>query len=204
MGKGAEEVLPYWKEGLRERRSLLEALEGTSLGQAVEQATAFIAEALSRGRKVLLFGNGGSAADAQHAAAELVGRFRAERPPLAAIALSTDTSVLTSVGNDYGFPVIFERQVAALAEPGDVVVGISTSGESENVYRGLRRGRERGAKTVGFLGSEGGRMKRVVDVALIVPSRDVPLVQEVHRMILHIICQEVEGRLGLAEKGGGP
>ncbi len=200
MVKGTEGATPYWKGALLERRTLLEALEETFLVEAVEQATAFITEALSRGRKMLLFGNGGSAADAQHAAAELVGRFRIERRPLAAIALSTDTSVLTSVGNDYGFATIFERQVAALAEPGDVVVGISTSGESENVYRGLRRGQDRGAKTVGLLGSDGGRIKRVVNVALIVPSHETPLVQEAHRTILHVICGEVEGRLKLAEK----
>ncbi len=200
MAKGAEGATSYWKGALLERRSLLEALEETSLVEAVERATAFITEALSRGRKVLLFGNGGSAADAQHTAAELVGRFRVERRPLAAIALSTDTSVLTSVGNDYGFATIFERQVAALAEPGDVVVGISTSGESENVYRGLRRGQDRGAKTVGLLGSDGGRIKQVVNVALIVPSHEAPLIQEVHRIVLHVICGEVESRLKLTEK----
>lgn len=152
-------------------------------------------EALRQGRKILFFGNGGSAADAQHLAAELVSKFKLERDALPAIALTTNTSVMTAVANDYDFERVFERQVAALARPGDVAVGISTSGNSKNVFRGLIQARETGAVTVGFLGCGGGIIREACDVAVIVPSYDTPRIQEIHILTGHVICDIVEQAL---------
>ena len=154
-----------------------------------------VAEALGKGRKLLVMGNGGSAADAQHFAAEIVGRFKLERRALPAIALSTDTSILTAVGNDYGFDLVFRRQVEALAEEGDVVVGISTSGSSQNVYAALLLAGEVGCRTIGLLGKDGGTIAGIVDIPLTVPVQDTPRVQEAHITIIHIICELVEKRL---------
>ncbi|PLX89882.1 MAG: phosphoheptose isomerase [Desulfuromonas sp.] len=151
-----------------------------------------ISKALSIGRKVLVMGNGGSAADAQHFAAELVGRFLRERKALPAVALTTDSSVLTAVGNDYGFDAIFSRQVEALVESGDVVVGISTSGQSENVHRALLVARQAGCFTVGLLGRDGGQISEIVDADLTVPSESTPLIQEAHVAIIHILCDLIE------------
>jgi D-sedoheptulose 7-phosphate isomerase len=143
--------------------------------------------------KVVLFGNGGSAADAQHIAAEMVGRFKVERGALPAIALTTDTSIITAVGNDYGFDCIFERQVEAFVDPGNVVIGISTSGNSANVIKGIEKAAYIGAHTIGLTGGDGGALAEIVDVALIVPSHDTPIIQEAHIIIGHIICDLVEG-----------
>ncbi|KKM13012.1 phosphoheptose isomerase [Clostridiales bacterium PH28_bin88] len=149
-------------------------------------------EALRRGGKILLFGNGGSAADAQHLAAELVSRFQLERDALPALALTTNTSVLSAIANDYDFGKVFERQVAALAGPGDVAVGISTSGKSKNVIQGLIKAREVGAKTVGLLGCGGGEILGVCDLAIIVPSNETPRIQEAHILTGHVLCGLVE------------
>ena len=154
-----------------------------------------ICDALKKGHKILLMGNGGSAADAQHFAAELVGRYRRERQGLPAIALSTDTSILTAVGNDYGFDRIFSRQVEALAQPGDVVVGISTSGNSRNVLEAITVAEELGCKTVGLLGQDGGVLGEAVLLALTVPVRETPHIQEAHITIIHILCDLIEGRM---------
>lgn len=150
---------------------------------------------LSADNKILIMGNGGSAADAQHFAAELVGRFLLERRPLPAIALTTDTSLLTAVGNDYGFDDIFLRQILALAVPGDVVVGISTSGNSKNVIRALTAASNRGCKTVGLLGGDGGEILSLVDMPLVVPVAETPRIQEVHGLIIHSLCELIEGQL---------
>ncbi len=150
------------------------------------------ADSLRSGNKVLLFGNGGSAADAQHLAAEMVGRFRRERNPLPALALTTDTSVLTAIGNDYGFVTVFERQVEALCSRGDVVIGITTSGNSENVVRGVVKANELGAKTVAFTGRDGGRIARVAHYAFIVPSDETPRIQECHITLGHVLCDLIE------------
>ena len=150
------------------------------------------AESLLAGGRVLAFGNGGSAADAQHFAAELVGRFRGERPGLSAIALATDPSVLTAVGNDMGFDAVFRRQVEAHGRPGDVALAISTSGRSPNVIEGLRAGRERGLVTVGLTGNGGGGVAGLVDHLIDVPDRDTQRIQEVHAMVLHLLCEVVE------------
>jgi D-sedoheptulose 7-phosphate isomerase len=154
-----------------------------------------VADTLGRGGKLLVMGNGGSAADAQHFAAEIVGRFKIERRALPALALSTDTSILTAVGNDYGFDKIFSRQVEALARLGDLVVGISTSGSSRNVHDALLLARELGCKTVGLLGREGGTIAGITDISLVVSGLDTPRIQEAHITIIHIICDLVERRL---------
>ncbi len=151
-----------------------------------------ITKSLKKGNKIILFGNGGSAADAQHIAAELVGRFGYDRKSLHAISLTSDTSVITSIGNDYSFEKIFSRQCESLVNKGDVVVGISTSGNSINVKNGLLVSKRKGAKTVGFLGHKGGHIKNIVDIPLIVNSNSTPRIQEVHRTAAHIICEMVE------------
>ena len=151
-----------------------------------------ITKSLKKGNKIILFGNGGSAADAQHIAAELVGRFDYDRKSLPAISLTTDTSVITSIGNDYSFEKIFSRQCESLVNKGDIVIGISTSGNSINVKNGLLVSKRKGAKTVGFLGHKGGHIKNIVDIPLIVNSNSTPRIQEVHRTAAHIICEMVE------------
>ncbi len=146
----------------------------------------------SNGGKVLIFGNGGSAADAQHLAAEFVNRFLIDRPPLAALALTTDSSVLTSIGNDFSFDDIFAKQVIALGREGDVAVGISTSGNSTNVVLGIEAAGRQGMKTVALTGEGGGRLADMADIVLAVPSRKTPVIQEVHLWIEHLICQLVD------------
>ena len=159
-----------------------------------------ITKSLKKGNKIILFGNGGSAADAQHIAAELVGRFDYDRKSLPAISLTTDTSVITSIGNDYSFEKIFSRQCESLVNKGDVVVGISTSGNSINVKNGLLVSKRKGAKTVGFLGHKGGHIKNIVDIPLIVNSNSTPRIQEVHRTAAHIICEMVEKNISRRSK----
>ncbi|MDD5137131.1 MAG: D-sedoheptulose 7-phosphate isomerase [Candidatus Omnitrophica bacterium] len=159
----------------------------------IERAARLIMSALRTGGKVLLFGNGGSAADCQHIAAELVGRFKKERQALAAIALTTNTSTLTAIANDYGYDVSFSRQVEALAKEGDVAVGISTSGKSKNVTAALAKARSLGAKTIGLTGASGAAMKDLCDCLITVSSKDTARIQEAHILIGHIICELVEG-----------
>ena len=151
-----------------------------------------LAERLKRGCKVLVCGNGGSAADAQHFAAELTGRYLKERRALAAIALTTDTSALTAIGNDYSYDYIFARQVEALGRPGDVLVGISTSGNSANVIAAVEAARNLGVRTIGILGRDGGRLGALVDDALIVPSTVTARIQEVHEMVFHFWCETLD------------
>ena len=158
----------------------------------IEEAAGRIIACYKQGGKVLVMGNGGSAADAQHMAAELVGRYRRERAALPAIALTTDTSILTAVANDYSYADVFKRQVEAHVRPGDVVIGISTSGNSENVLRALTLAKQRGAVTIALGGGGGGRMKDLADLALIAPSGDTPRIQEAHITIIHILCDLVE------------
>jgi len=151
-----------------------------------------IIERLQASGKILFCGNGGSAADAQHFAAELVGRFYVERRALAAIALTTDTSVLTCLGNDYSYDIIFSRQLEALCQPGDVVVLLTTSGDSPNILRAARTAQACGAYTVGFTGKAGGQLKTRVDDCLIVPSDNTPRIQEMHLFLGHTLCQAIE------------
>lgn len=158
----------------------------------LDRAVGLLVERLSSGACVFAFGNGGSAAQAQHIASELVGRFQRDRQPLAAIALTTDTSALTSVGNDYGFEEIFARQIRALGRPGDVALAISTSGDSPNVLRALDAAREKHLRTIGFTGRGGGKMRDRVDLCLCVPSDSTPRIQEAHLVISHILCCLIE------------
>ncbi|MDR1451783.1 MAG: D-sedoheptulose 7-phosphate isomerase [Helicobacteraceae bacterium] len=164
----------------------------TGLTEPLEQAAKLCAKTLQEGGKILLFGNGGSAADAQHIAAELTGRYKKERKALAAIALTTDTSALTAIGNDYGFDRVFERQVEALVKQNDVLIGISTSGDSANALLALKKGREIGAATIGFSGKNGGKMRDLCDINLIAPSFDTPRIQEIHIFLGHTLCMLVE------------
>lgn len=175
-----------------EKSIAVKKLVAETLAGSIAEAARSVIESLRGGGKVLFMGNGGSAADAQHLAAELVSRFLKERKALAAIALTTDTSILTAVGNDYGYDRVFERQVEALVRRGDVVVGISTSGNSENVWRGMRKAGELGAKTIGLLGCGGGKIKEKSHIAITVPSDETPRIQEAHITIGHILCDEVE------------
>lgn len=160
--------------------------------ESILECCQIVKDALTNGKKILIMGNGGSAADSQHFAAELVGRFLMERRPLPAIALTTDTSIITAIGNDYGFDDIFKRQVQALANPGDVVLGISTSGHSQNVFHALTVANEIGCKTIGLLGRDGGSIARLVDLDITVPSQNTPYIQGAHSAIIHIVCDLVE------------
>jgi len=168
---------------------------GRMHGGTIASIVDLLTEVLGQGGKLLVMGNGGSAADAQHFAAEIVGRFRLERRALPAVALSTDTSIITAVGNDYGFEQVFTRQVEALAGKGDVVVGISTSGSSRNIHCALLLAREIGCSTVGLLGRDGGTIAGIADIPLVIPVQDTARIQEAHITIIHIICELVEQRL---------
>jgi len=179
---------------LQAHNDIIETIE-RQLVPTIAAVADLLAKALAGGKKLLVMGNGGSAADAQHLAAEIVGRFKMERRGLPAIALTTDTSILTAVGNDYGFDMVFRRQVEALAAEGDVVVGISTSGSSANVRTALLLAGEMGCRTVGLLGKDGGNIKECVEIAITVPGHDTPRIQEGHITIIHIICDLVEQRL---------
>lgn len=154
-----------------------------------------IAERVRAGGKVLVFGNGGSAADAQHFAGELVGRFTKEGPPIPALALTTDSSIMTAVGNDYGYEHIFKRQVEAHARPADIAVGISTSGNSKNVIAAMEVAKSRGLLTVGMTGEGGGQLAALVDHLFAAPTRATPRIQEVHHLMNHILCELLEERL---------
>ena len=171
-------------------RIQLEVAETQS--EDIEKAAARIAQALREGKRVYIMGNGGSAADAQHIAGELINRFLLDRGPLPAVALTTDTSVITSVANDYGFNEVFSKQVAALVSEGDIAWGLSTSGTSPNVVTALRLAREMGAVTVGFTGKTGGDMKQHCDYCICVPSNFTPWVQETHIVMAHAVCDIIE------------
>ncbi|HEY7744870.1 MAG TPA: D-sedoheptulose 7-phosphate isomerase [Desulfuromonadales bacterium] len=177
----------------KHQQAMAQVAEG--LSATIAETAGVIAAALGKGGKILVMGNGGSAADAQHLAAEMVGRFLLERRALPAIALTTDTSILTAVGNDYGFDEVFKRQVEALAVPGDIVVGISTSGCSNNVFQALMAANSMGCKTIGLLGRDGGNIGGIVDLNLTVPVMETPHIQEAHVAIIHILCDLVEKTL---------
>ncbi len=179
---------------LQAHRTLVERIEG-EMAPLIAEMAALLADTFKKGNKLLIMGNGGSAADSQHFAAEIVGRFKMERRGLPAIALSTDTSILTAVGNDYGFEAVFRRQVEALAVAGDLVIGISTSGNSPNVRSALELARQQGCRTAALLGRDGGSIRGGCDLALVVPSNDTPRVQEGHALIIHIVCDLLEKEL---------
>ena len=187
----AEEIIRHAiQESIQVKAELLEQHVST-----VARLAGLLIKTFQAGGKVVLFGNGGSAADAQHVAAELVNRFQMERDALPAIALTTNTSTLTSVANDTAFDQVFSRQVRALVQKGDVAVGISTSGNSPNILNGIIAAREKGAITLGFSGRNGGKLKDLVDICLCVPSDSTPRIQEAHITVWHAICEVVEQEL---------
>jgi len=161
----------------------------------IESVVLKIVSAIKNGNKIILFGNGGSAADAQHITAELIGRFKLERKSFPALALTTDSSILTSLSNDYSFDTVFSRQCEGLVKEGDIIIGISTSGNSKNVYNGLITAKKFGGYTIGLLGNEGGNISKIIDISIIVDSNSTPRIQEAHRTIYHIICELVEKKL---------
>lgn len=179
---------------LKEHRAILDRIEAELAGQIARIAVRLV-ETMKIGNKLLIMGNGGSAADAQHFAAEIVGRFKMERPALPAIALSTDTSIITAIGNDYGFEQIFSRQVEALAAPGDALIAISTSGNSANILQALLTGRQAGCSAIGLLGKDGGTIREFCDLPLIIPSNETPRIQEGHITVIHILCDLIEQSL---------
>ena len=164
---------------------------GPSLQAAIENC----GQALRQGKKVLFFGNGGSATQAQHLAAELINRFLLDRKPLAAVALTPDAAVITSIGNDYDFSKIFSRQIIGLGQPGDIAIALSTSGTSENIVKGLKLAREIGMTTIGLLGRDGGGCLELCDIALLVPATETARIQEAHLLLGHLLCGLVEKEL---------
>jgi D-sedoheptulose 7-phosphate isomerase len=168
---------------------------------AVARVSEVLVAALDQGNKVLLFGNGGSAGDAQHIAAEFVGRFAFDRPALPALALSVNTSCVTAIGNDYGFNLVFSRQIEALGRAGDVAIGISTSGNSPNVLQGVSAARKMGIHTIGLTSQEGGELKSLVDYCICVPSNETPRIQECHILVGHIIAELAEETLFHQQSG---
>jgi D-sedoheptulose 7-phosphate isomerase len=193
---GTEKGSALLRSGLDEHMELFRRLP--TLAPIIQQAAALIAATLSHGGKLMLCGNGGSAADSQHIAAEMTGRFVKDRRPLAAIALSTDTSALTSIANDYSFDDVFSRQVLALGGRGDCLLAISTSGNSRNVMRAADAARSAGIQIIGLLGRDGGALRGLCDVAIVVPSQTTARIQEAHIFIGHTLCALVEETLGLA------
>ena len=181
----------------REFKLHLETIEAVinNMEEELVKASTLAVEVLKRGNKILLCGNGGSAADAQHIAAELTGRYKTERRGLAGIALTTDTSALTAIGNDYGYDRVFDRQTEALANEGDLLIGISTSGNSANIISALKLAKKMGCSTLGFSGRDGGAMNDICDVNLVVPSDNTPRIQEMHILFGHTICQIIDDEL---------
>lgn len=188
------EILERIKHQLYES-SEVKRLIAESLSGKIAEAAMLIVDCIKSGGKVILFGNGGSAADAQHLAGEFVGRFKLERRAFPGLALTTNTSIITAVSNDYGYDAVFVRQIEAFAKAGDVVVGISTSGNSRNVVEGIMKAKEIGAGIIGLTGADGGKMAEMVDILINVPSSDIPRIQEGHIAVGHVICDIVESYL---------
>ncbi|MDD5097054.1 MAG: D-sedoheptulose 7-phosphate isomerase [Candidatus Omnitrophica bacterium] len=187
------------KDILLESIQVKEEILRSQVGQILEIAQLMI-DCLKKDGKVIVFGNGGSASDSQHIAAELVGRFKKDRSALAGIALTTNTSVITSLANDYGYDVVFSRQVEALGKKNDVVVGISTSGKAKSVALGLKQAKKMGIKTVALSGGDGGDIVKLADVSLLVPSHVTARIQEAHITVAHIICEMIEQELCSEQK----
>lgn len=178
------------KESIRAKEGLLKGEVAN-----IEKAARIIIKSFRLGGKVLIFGNGGSAADSQHMAAELVGRFKKERRALPAVALTANTSILTAVGNDYGYDTIFSRQIAALGRKGDLAIGISTSGNSVNVLNAIKEAKSLDMDTIGLSGGDGGKLSKACDISITVAAKDIPRVQESHITIIHILCDLIEKEL---------
>ncbi|MFH1128745.1 MAG: D-sedoheptulose 7-phosphate isomerase [Candidatus Omnitrophota bacterium] len=184
---------------LLESIQVKEEILRSGIGQ-IKEIVELLIECLRKGGKVILFGNGGSAADAQHIAAEFIGRFKKDRSALAALALTTNTSVLTSLANDYGYEVIFAKQIEALGQKNDIVIAISTSGKAKNVSLGIKQAKKIGLKTVALTGGDGGELAKLADVSFLVPSMVTARIQEAHITIGHIICELVEQTLCQEQK----
>ncbi len=167
-------------------------LVADTMQESIQKACEMAVDTLKNGGKILIFGNGGSAADAQHIAAELTGRYKTERPSLPGIALTTDTSALTAIGNDYGYDRVFDRQLEGLGNKGDLAIGISTSGNSKNVISALELAKAKGMRTLGLSGRDGGGMNNTCELNIVIPSSDTPRIQEMHIAIGHIICQAID------------
>ena len=169
------------------------------LSNEINKTANLIITAINKNKKIIIIGNGGSAADAQHIAAEFLGRYKLKRKSIPAIALTANSSTTTAIANDYDFSDVFSRQCESLVSKGDIVIGISTSGNSENIVKGLRTSRKNGGLTIGLLGNKGGKIKNIVDISLIVKDSSIPRIQEAHRVIYHIICEIVEEELARIE-----
>jgi D-sedoheptulose 7-phosphate isomerase len=189
MSKNSRELLRGFIEEHISLFKLIEKIDN------IEKSAKGLVKALQKGNKILICGNGGSAADSQHFAAELIGRFEKERDSIPAIALNTDTSILTAVGNDYGYDIVFERQVKGFGRPGDALVGISTSGNSPNVIRAVESAKMKKMLSIGMLGKDGGKLKGLVDVPIVVPHNVTARIQEVHIFILHFWAAVIEREL---------
>lgn len=181
----------YIQESIDLRKVLLEDVDFL---ENINRSINLLMDCFQRGNKILIAGNGGSAADAQHFAAEIVGKYKRERKGYPAIALTTNTSIITAWSNDYDFKTVFVRQIEALGKPGDVFVAISTSGNSENIIEGVKKAKQMELKTICLLGRNGGKSRNIGDISLIVPSDNTPLIQEAHIMLIHIICEEIENK----------
>jgi len=186
-----EKIIDMFEESIEVKKQII----NSELIDEIDMAAKVIINSYKNGGKVLICGNGGSAADSQHVAGELINKFRIDRKPLGAIALSTDTSVLTSIGNDFSFDDVFKKQVQGNGKEGDVLIGISTSGNSKNVIAAIDMAKRIGMKTITLTGSSGGKLNGMADICLKVPSNDTPRIQESHITILHIICDLVEQEL---------
>lgn len=186
---------------INDKKLLLDSLFSSGYLETAEKAGEVMVKALKAGNKILLAGNGGSAADAQHFAGEIVGRFTMERKALPAISLCVDPSVMTCIGNDYGYDKVFARQVEGLGCKGDIFIGISTSGNSQNIIEAIKAAKEKQMTVVGFLGKNGGKIKDLCDYALVVPSQSTPRIQETHTLTVHILCELIEKEIfGQKEK----
>jgi len=188
-------MMPMLAAAIEEHLGVFRRLH--ELAAPIDDAAQRMADCIAAGGKLLFCGNGGSAADCQHIAAELVGRFVKERPALPAVSLTVDTSALTCIGNDYGFEHVFARQVKALGKPGDVLVAVSTSGNSANVLQAVQAARETGLYSVGLSGRDGGSLRKAADICIVVPSDTTARIQEAHIFIGHYLCGQIEQRLGL-------
>ncbi|WP_081777829.1 D-sedoheptulose 7-phosphate isomerase [Butyrivibrio sp. LB2008] len=188
--------MEYWiKQIIEDKINLLNSTELSEYMMWLERAGDMLVEALKNGKKILIAGNGGSAADAQHFAGEIVGRFTKERRSLPAISLCTDPSVVTCIANDYSYAEVFSRQIEGLGTEGDCFIGISTSGNSENILRAVDTANNKGLYTIGLLGKEGGIVEGVCDIGLVVPSDSTPRIQEIHTLSVHILCEIIERKM---------
>lgn len=179
-------------EEFEEKEQIVRECKKEEYLDLIEQAGMLISQALQKGNKVLLAGNGGSAADAQHFAGEMMGRFKKEREAMPAISLCADPSVVTCIGNDYGYEQVFVRQVQGLGQNGDVFVGITTSGNSENIVSAMKEAKKKEMPVIGFLGKDGGKAKEFCDIAFVIPTENVPRIQEMHTFLIHILSEIIE------------